>query len=212
METHTAKNIEFLIGKRNITPTALADATKVPQPTIHRILSGESRDPKTSTLQPLAQYFGVTVSDLRDKDLSLGSGLVAAQPTASYHVNKIPVISWVQAGGFSEVVDDMPPGVSDTWEEVTVPVRRHTFGLYVKGDSMAPDFPDGTLLVIEPDMEAQPGDYVIAKNGGEATFKLFVKDGPDYYLKPLNPHYPMKPFPADGVIVGVVREMKRKFR
>lgn len=53
-----------------ITPYALASETGVPQPTIFRILTGESNDPRTKTLQPLAMHFGITVADLRDRDLS----------------------------------------------------------------------------------------------------------------------------------------------
>lgn len=37
----------------------------MPQPTIHRILTGESTEPRLSTLKPLADYFGVSVSELR---------------------------------------------------------------------------------------------------------------------------------------------------
>ena len=67
------------------------------------------------------------------------------------------------------------------------------------------------ILIVEPDMDAQPNDFVIAKNGDEATFKQLVKDGADFYLKPLNPRYPIKPL-ADTRIIGVVREVLRRFR
>lgn len=63
------KNLKWLMGDA-ITPYALASETGVPQPTIFRILTGESNDPRTKTLQPLANYFGVSVAALRDQDLS----------------------------------------------------------------------------------------------------------------------------------------------
>ena len=65
-----AKNLSWLLNKFKTNPNALQQITNIPQPTIHRILSGESKDPRTSTLQPLARYFGISVSDLRDKDLA----------------------------------------------------------------------------------------------------------------------------------------------
>lgn len=43
----------------------LAQLTGVPQPTIHRIVNGESEDPKTATVKPLASYFGISVDELR---------------------------------------------------------------------------------------------------------------------------------------------------
>ncbi len=68
--TLVQKNLEWLIAQRKTNPYELQRATGVPQPTIHRILTGESSDPRTKTLQPLADYFGVTVAELRDRDLS----------------------------------------------------------------------------------------------------------------------------------------------
>lgn len=40
---------------------ALARSSGVPQPTIHRILTGETSEPRRSTMQPLATYYGVDV-------------------------------------------------------------------------------------------------------------------------------------------------------
>lgn len=45
--------------------TALARRSKMNQPTLLRIFSGQSRDPKTKTIIPLADYFGVSVPELR---------------------------------------------------------------------------------------------------------------------------------------------------
>ncbi|MFW6342882.1 MAG: LexA family protein [Halothiobacillaceae bacterium] len=123
----------------------------------------------------------------------------------------VPVISWVQAGSMTEVIDLHEPGFADEWVETTAPIHDHTFALRVQGDSMAPEFPDGTIIVVEPEMDWSPGDYVIAKNGGEATFKQLVQDGPDLYLKPLNDRYPIKPL-GESVVIGVVREQIKRYR
>lgn len=120
---------------------------------------------------------------------------------------KVPVISWVQAGAWMEAVDNFAPGQAEEWIDTEVTVGRHTYALVVKGDSMAPDFPEGMVLVVEPDMSADNGDFVIAKNGdNEATFKQLVMDGGVFYLKPLNTRYPILTVGPDTQIVGVVRE------
>ncbi|WP_430434784.1 LexA family protein [Methyloversatilis sp.] len=125
---------------------------------------------------------------------------------------RIPLISWVKAGDFSETDDPFQPGDALDWVEPTVTVQRHTFALRVEGDSMEPEFTAGVLVVVEPDMEAMPGDFVIAKNGdNEATLKQLVRDGADFYLKPLNERYPIKPL-GDSEIVGVVREKIKRYR
>ncbi len=77
---------------------------------------------------------------------------------------------------------------------------------------MEPEFLAGMVLIVEPDLDPQPGDYVIAKNGdGETTFKQLVKDTGDWYLKPLNPRYPLKPL-GENKIIGVVRAVEKRFR
>ncbi|MCW5323718.1 S24 family peptidase [Verminephrobacter aporrectodeae subsp. tuberculatae] len=124
---------------------------------------------------------------------------------------KVPVISWVHAGEFSEVVAVEAWGTEE-WVETSVPVLRSTFALRVKGDSMEPEFPAGVVIIVEPDLAPNPGDYVVVCSGsGEATFKQLVRDGVDWYLKPINERYPIKPLGASNVI-GVVREMIKKFR
>lgn len=124
----------------------------------------------------------------------------------------VPLISWVQAGNFAEAIDQLQPGQGDRIE-TTIPIKAHTYALRVTGDSMEPDFPDGCIIIVEPEMEPCHGDYVIVKNGhNEATFKQLIQDGADLYLKPMNPRYPVKPMPKGAVFCGVVRGMERRFR
>lgn len=53
------------MDQQGLNETALARATGVPQPTIHRLLNANTLDPRDSTLRPLAEHFGVTVEQLR---------------------------------------------------------------------------------------------------------------------------------------------------
>lgn len=156
--------------------------------------------------QPLvAKVLGVSVAQLMSGNADTTTG-----PSIGGHV---PLLSRVQAGNFKEFVDNFQPG--DGGSELiptSVPVGKHTFALRVAGDSMEPDFREGMILIIEPELEPQPGDFVIAKNGdGETTFKQLVKDGSDWYLKPLNERYPMKPL-GESAILGVLRAVEKRYR
>lgn len=94
--------------ERGVSGYALSEATKIPQPTIHRILKGESQDPKTKTLEPIARYFGLTVSAMRDDKTpenlpkQVGNEL-CSPPNTSFGVNLSPdliqIIKWYQAMG-----------------------------------------------------------------------------------------------------------------
>lgn len=143
---------------------------------------------------------------------SLSSYNINIEPALNPRGGRVPIISWVQAGYASEVIDLFEPGDADDWARPTCHTKPHTYALRVQGDSMAPDFKQGMILIVEPEMDYCSGDYVIAKNGeDEATFKQYVKDGGKEYLKPVNPQYPVQEL-GSYKIIGVVREVIRQLR
>lgn len=126
----------------------------------------------------------------------------------------VPLINSVQAGNYVCFVDNHHPGDGGMEMIVTsAPVGRHTYALKVSGDSMEPEFTDGQILIIEPELEPMPGDFVIARlvDGEETTFKQLVKDGPEWFLKPLNDRYPIRPL-GNATIVGVLRAVEKRYR
>lgn len=125
----------------------------------------------------------------------------------------VPLISWVQAGSWSEVVDNFQPG--DAEEHYPCPERHSdsTFALTVVGESMFPDFVPGEIIYVDPCVEATSGSCVVVRqNGDEATFKQLMLDGNNKYLKALNPNWPnpiIEMLP-DATICGVVIGSYRK--
>lgn len=213
MKKTTGEILKELMDRHGHNAYDLEKLSDVPQPTIYRILKGQHGEPRKSTLDKLAGVYGLQAGHLRN-EIPMTEHASAASNTepATGFRGRVPLISWVQAGDFSHANDQFPPGYADEFIETTVNVGRHTFALRVKGDSMEPNFPEGAILVVEPDMDFMPGDYVIAKNGdNEATFKQLMKDGADWYLKPLNHRYPIKPL-GTSAIIGVVREVIQKLR
>lgn len=215
MPTLLAKNITWLMDKHRVeSPSALSRATSVPQPTIHRMLSGEAKQPRHSTLKQIADYFGVDPSYMMDKDLAQ-LGIESNVSPIKLTSVKVPLISWVRAGNLSDVVDNHRPGEADEWiaPEYTKP-SKHAFALRVEGDSMTGgsngvNFPEGCLIIVDPERSPQAGDYVVAKDTTtqKATFKKLTTDGASWYLKPLNPAYPTKEIDDPAVrVIGVVIE------
>jgi SOS-response transcriptional repressor LexA len=90
-------------------------------------------------------------------------------------------------------------------------VSRHSFALRIIGDSMtnpsgAPSFPEGTIIIVDPERDAKPGKFVVVRQNvdTECTFKQLVRDAGKHYLKPLNPRYPLLEMLPDAVISGVL--------
>lgn len=190
---------------RGLSQAQLAELCGVTRSAVQQWERENGTAPKRTQQSRVADVLGLSIAQLMG-----GSENVQVGPEVR---GSVPLISAVQAGNYKMHVDNFHPG--DGGEErisTTVPVKRHTFALRVSGDSMEPDFKEGAILIVEPDLEAQPGDFVIAKNGDEeTTFKQLVRDGGDWYLKPLNQRYPMKLL-GKSSIVGVVRAVERRFR
>ena len=61
--------------------------------------------------------------------------------------------------------------------------RQGDFVIKVSGDSMAPWYPDGTLLLVRPSATLRNGDRVIAVLAdGSILFKVFAEDETSFYL------------------------------
>lgn len=125
----------------------------------------------------------------------------------------IPLISWVQAGSWSEVVDLYAVGDAEDWLPCPSNHGPRCFALRVRGESMYDphgrrSFQDGDIVYVDPDRQPENGTLVIAKltDSQEATFKQLVIEGEKRYLKALNPSWPNRVMPINGdcAIVGVV--------
>jgi len=89
---------------------------------------------------------------------------------------------------------------------------RSLFAVRVEGDSMEPMFLEGDLAIINPHIEASPGNYVLAKTKeGDATLKRFMFRAGIAVLEPLNPSYEHIALSPNIRIVGKVVEKKRVF-
>ena len=84
-----------------------------------------------------------------------------------------------------------------------------SFALLVLGDSMAPEFVEGEVIVVEPDGLASDGAFVVAQVDGEWTMRQLVADGGGWKLRALNPAYIETPLADLSQVRGVVIQKSR---
>lgn len=119
-----------------------------------------------------------------------------------------PLISWVQAGEWSEIAGNFELG--DAEDLLPCPVRcsADTFVLRVRGESMEPKFHDGDLIFVDPQVAPVSGRYVVVRleDSQEATFKQLIVEEGRQYLKALNPDWPHRIIEVnvDATICGVI--------
>lgn len=214
--TIIAENLRALMSaSRSLTSQAqVAQKSGVAQSTIGRILR-EEVDARSDNLDAIGRSFGVRGSDLLVDGLLEGDNVAPGQAPRTGS-RQAPVISWVQAGEWTEAVDMHSPGFGDDYEPVEPNDGPHVFWLRVVGDSMtAPvgtSIPEGYLIKVDPDAAPVSGSLVVAKleETNEVTFKKLIIDAGQKYLKPLNPAYRTIPINGNCRIVGVVKEVRLK--
>lgn len=210
-----AERLRSKMGELGLNESELGRRADVPQPTINRILSGESASPRRPTVEKIARILKVSPNWLMfggtDESTNFDSNVeMALQPSRSF---SYPEISWVQAGAASEAMEmsnvaACPKHTSDVW------AGENGFWLKVMGPSMTspigPSFPEGFLILVAPEFEPRSGQFVVAKlvDSNEATFKQFIRDSGEFYLKPLNPAFPTIPMDDTWVVVGTVVDGK----
>ncbi|MBN4665410.1 LexA family transcriptional regulator [Pandoraea nosoerga] len=130
---------------------------------------------------------------------------------------KIPLISSVQAGRMTEALEPFPPGVAFEYLLTDLDLSENAFALEIEGQSMEPEFKAGDRIIVDPALQPQPGDFVVAKNGREeATFKKYRPRGMGqggrevFELVPLNDDYPtINSEHEPARIIGVMVEHRR---
>lgn len=128
----------------------------VHQPTIHRIVTGESKDPRSSTIRKLAAALGLTESQLRG-DEPLPDGTMLAPSKKAEDNLEIPQFDTGGAMGGGLVLQDQP-GVIQSWKVSPEWLRKNVKGYNSAkslcivtgfGDSMRPMFNPGDPLLVD---------------------------------------------------------------
>jgi len=86
------------------------------------------------------------------------------------------------------------------------------FALVVLGDSMAPEFAEGEVIVVEPEGLARDGSFVVAQVDGDWMLRQLVCTDDGWSLRPLNPAYPAAAVADLAAVRGVVIQKSRPGR
>jgi SOS-response transcriptional repressor LexA len=81
---------------------------------------------------------------------------------------------------------------------------REPFALRVIGDSMAPEFADGCIIIVDPEGVISNGSYVMAQQADSYVFRQLVYGEGCYYLKALQEGHEVIELPDLKAIEGVI--------
>lgn len=220
-----AERLDYLMKSRATlgTQMKLAKKTGIGQTTIGRIRRGEV-NATAENLRAIATAFDVPVGFFFDDEPYISSlenpnwasdrlpGAGPGRPPG--REGQLPLISWVQAGAWNEIINNFHPGDADEWLYCPFKHSDTAFVLKVVGQSMYNpggdrSYNDGDYIAVDPERQAVSGNMVVVRlnDDNTATFKqLLIEPNGDMMLMALNPSWPNRIIKIgnDATICGVV--------
>lgn len=211
IEESISRVMSKLFQHTKTNPHTLARALGFPPPTINRILNGEVKDPRASTLLAIAKYFHITVDQLLGKEFLPGkftSGAISKPPMS------IPILNMNQAVNYQEAIHQTTEWFR--WLPQNEPFEQNSiFALHIKNDLYQPTFMKDWLIIINTDKHPESGDYVLVAFTGETTvsIKKYLSEGRNKYLESINSDFKPVLFDShDYTIIGIITEAYIKFK
>lgn len=212
--TTLGENLKKIRKAKKMTQKELAQKSGVKQSVISDLETGNAKS--TGSILELANALGVTAEELK-------KGLIDTNELSNvlpFKAHMAPVLSWVQAGVFTNV-----QSVDMTQVEEWLPLPEdceNCFYLKVQGQSNYPMFHEGDYILVDPLVQfsdMQSGDVIVVRKHDDATFKkLVIETDGSKYLQALNPEFKPNIIPLDeeclfvGEVVDSVRYVYKSKR
>ena len=192
MTTIIGRNVRYLMAKKGLSATALARATGTSTSTITRLINGQAKTTRPSSLTAFATVFGVTVDALQNPYYIEEDGKqLANQKIHASSKGEVPIVR----------LEDLPfkdgePAVVQQW--LAAPpckLAKNAVAVLVTSNACAPELQRGDIAYVEGpsvssrnsrEIEAGDGDFVLAEADGEEkpVIRMLMKGdrGTDWLL------------------------------
>jgi transcriptional regulator with XRE-family HTH domain len=140
----------------NISVSELARLTEIPQPTIHHILTGSTKNPRKKALEELSRFFSISIEQLTGQEPL--PAIIPEGVKKDLQISSIPIVEWdsLKSWPFSKV------DIKENQEVLlNKKVASDSFALIIPNESMLPRFQQNTLLIFDSGKTPKDRDYVI---------------------------------------------------
>ncbi len=205
--------LKGLMAEIDINESELARRTGIGQPVVHRICSGETDNPKVATLSPIANFFAISISQLIGDEPLPTDRIPGTYNPDAQGWRKIPILGWDQVLLWPKLTQKLGPLPTISTD---IELGQHAYAIAVRDTTMEPRFPEGTMLLIDPELEPNSLDFAIVHVEGHQlpNFKQVLIDGEQTILKSLNADFKTllldKPHRFLGVMVQSRMDFKKR--
>lgn len=200
------KALRELRTKHNISQQKLADKLNVSRSTV-AMWENNLSQPDNDKIVAIANLFNVSTDYLLGQEKK--------SPDISELPNFVPFTQFKQIPILGTIACGEPILAEENIDGYTTVEKEHhaDFALRCKGDSMAPKFLDGDLVLVRQQPMVENGQIAAVLIGNEATLKHIYITKHDIMLVADNPQYPPKIFAGEdmnsvrilGLAIGYIR-------
>lgn len=187
--TVIAENIKKLMELEGINPADLSAITGIERSTLHRILDGSTKNPTIESIKSIIKHYSF-------------DEVVFGLPAINNKKDEISIISWSEAATYPFDLNLSKHKTIKT----SVKASKTTFALTIE-HRLDGRFPQGALLIVDPERQPKNRSYLIVKEKGDSLplIKRYIVDGSTAYLKPIDLSLPsIKYNPEQYKIIGVI--------
>lgn len=162
----------------NISEGELFRRTGVPQPTIHRILSGMTPNPRMESIEPLAEFFNISTDQMLGR-VPLPKDRIPGSFTAIATTKKVvPLLNWREIVNWPEITKKSDFKVDREWITSESGITGSAFALKIMNTDYFPEFRKNTVIILDCSREPKNGDFVLGlltKNNESILGRLVIE-------------------------------------
>lgn len=134
--------------------------------------------------------------------------LTGKAPKDKSRLREVPIIQWTEIKIFPHLKLE-----NKNWTTADIDLSPTSFALTVENDAMEPRYPEGTIIIVDCDLEPKNKDFalIFLKEKKLPVFKQLVLIEGEYYAKSLNPDYKPLLLSKQDQILGKVVQAKLIF-
>jgi transcriptional regulator with XRE-family HTH domain len=197
----------------NISEGELFRRTGVPQPTIHRILSGATPNPRMDSIEPLAEFFNITSDQMLGR-IPLPVDRIPGTFMALRETKKaLPLLSWLEVVNWPGLMKNPDFKTNRQWVSSDSGIKGDGFALEMMNTDYLPEFRQGTIIIVDSKRTPKQGDFalgVLKKNNLVVLGQMVIENNSSLLL-PLSGSARVLFIDQDVLLRGVIAEAKHQF-
>jgi transcriptional regulator with XRE-family HTH domain len=145
----------------NMSEGELFRRTGVPQPTIHRILSGATPNPRMESIEPLAEFFNVTSDQMLGRVALPPNRISGTFMALSETKVMVPLLDWSEVANWPGILKAKPFKLDREWVTSDSGIKGDAYALKIPDTNYLPEFRLGTLIIIDSTRSPKSGDFAV---------------------------------------------------